>query len=153
MKNAFHLCGLPPQTQHPILIMRKPQDKSQLRDLTALPEKCQGDKNQDSLRNCHSPEEPAVGFCIMWCPGRDPGTEKKTFLGKKKPKTWGNLNKAQTLVNNNVSLLIIEEAGCECMEFSTLRSPSFSKSKTILKFKVSLKKFEGGHRLLTSYFD
>ena len=36
---------------------------------------------------------------VMWCPGWDPGTEKR--LGKK----YRNLNNVWTLINTNVSIL------------------------------------------------
>lgn len=76
---ALRLYGLPPQNS---LIMRKPADKSQMRNiLNKIPHqhstKLMVIKNKERLINCQSQEEPKDTQLLnaIWCPGWEPGTE------------------------------------------------------------------------------
>lgn len=51
MKMALYLCGIPPKTHNPSLIMGKTLEKYQLRDILQNHQK-------QSLRNSHSQEVP-----------------------------------------------------------------------------------------------
>lgn len=77
---ALYLYGLPPQNS---LIMRKPTDKCQMRNiLNKIPRQHSTEfmviKNKESPINCQNQEEPKDTQLLnaLWCPGWEPGTEK-----------------------------------------------------------------------------
>ena len=72
---------------------------------TSTPQNCQGHPNKGSLRKCHSQEKPKETWQlnVIRCWGWGPGTNERHQIKKKK--SLRNLNKMQTLVNDNVLIL------------------------------------------------
>lgn len=86
MKMTLYLCGLPPKTHNPCLIMRKNIRQIQLRGilqniLAVLFKTGKVIKNRKILRNHHSQEEPkeTCQLIVMWFSEWDPGKEKIAF--------------------------------------------------------------------------
>ena len=135
-----------PQIHHFSQITRKTSDKCQLEfilqnsvKLPRLPKTRQVWETVTAKGSLGRPGQANV----MWSPGQDPGQEKG--LGKNS----GNLKSGWTLINGNISsliminllysckMLVTEETGSEICGNSVLSSLFFYKSKTILKLKFS----------------
>ena len=100
-----------PRTHSLGLIMRKASEWSQLEgaplpNISPVPLKTvRVIQNKGSLRKCHSQEKPKETWQlnVIRCWGWGPGTNERHQIKKKK--SLRNLNKMQTLVNDNVLIL------------------------------------------------